>query len=75
MPETRAEYVKWCKDRAMDYVNRSDLLNGVTSMMSDMEKRDDTKLGPALTHMGLLAAMEATRGNRDFVERFIIGFD
>jgi hypothetical protein len=73
--EPRDEYVKWCKSRAMDLVKNGDLLGGVTSMISDMDKRDDTKLGPALTPLGLHAAMSATRGDRQFVERFILGFN
>lgn len=73
--EARGEYLQWCKDRAMEYVNRGELLEGVTSMMSDMEKRDDTKLGPALSGLGIHAAMAATQGNRDMVERYILGFN
>lgn len=46
---TREEHVKWCKDRAMDYVKHGDLLNAVTSMMSDMDKHPDTKLGQTLS--------------------------
>lgn len=73
--ETRADYLQWCKDRAMEYVRRGELLEGVTSMMSDMEKRDDTKLGPALSGLGIQAALQATQGNRDMVERYILGFN
>lgn len=73
--ETREQYVQWCKDRAMEYVERGDLLEGVTSMMSDMDKRDDTKLKGALGALGIHAAMQAQQGNRDMVERFILGFN
>lgn len=73
--EARDKHVKWCKTRAMELVSRGDLLGGVTSMMSDMDKRDDTKLGPALTPLGLIAAISATKGDREFVERFITGFN
>ena len=73
--QTREEHMQWCKDRAMDYVRRGDLLEGVTSMMSDMEKHPDTKLKPALSALGIHAAMAATQGDRDMVERFILGFN
>lgn len=73
--ETREEYVKWCKSRAMDLINSGDLLGGVTSMMPDMDKRADTKLSPALTPLGLYAAIQANKGDRDFAERFILGFN
>lgn len=72
---TRDEHLKWCKDRAMEYVRRGELLEGVTSMMSDMDKNPETKLGPATSALGIVAAMSATRGDRDFVERFILGFN
>lgn len=73
--ETREQYLKWCKDRAMACVKRGELLDGVTSMMSDMDKRDDTKMGQTLTALGLMAAMDATRGDKASVERFILGFN
>lgn len=73
--ETREQYVQWCKDRAMDCVRRGDLLDGVTSMMSDMDKRDDTKLKGILNALGVHAAMAATKGDKDAVERFILGFN
>jgi hypothetical protein len=73
--ETRAEYLQWCKDRAMEHVKRGELLEGVTSMMSDMEKHPETKLGPALSALGIHAAMQAQQGNRDMVERYILGFN
>lgn len=72
---TRDEHLKWCKDRAMEYVRRGELLEGVTSMMSDMDKNPETKLGPATSALGIQAALSATRGDRDFVERFILGFN
>lgn len=73
--ETREQYVQWCKDRAMECVKRGDLLDGVTSMMSDMDKRDDTKLKGMLSALGIHAAIAATNGDRDAVERFILGFN
>lgn len=69
---TREEYVQWCKDRAMEYVKRGDLLNGITSMMSDMDKREDTKLGDTLSALGMMVAMK--RDPRE-AERFITGFN
>lgn len=59
----------------MDLVNRGQLLDAVTSMMSDMDKHPETKLKPALTRLGLFTAMRATKGDRDAVERFIKGFN
>lgn len=74
---TREEHMQWCKDRAMEYVRRGDLLEGVTSMMSDMEKHPETKLAPGsiLQQLGMMTAMDAQRGDRAAVERYILGFN
>lgn len=73
---TRQEHVQFCKDRAMEYVNRGDLLNAVTSMMSDMDQHPETSgsKGP-LAMLGMMAAMQAQQGDRDGVVRFIQGFN
>ena len=74
---TRQEHLQWCKDRAMEYVNKGDLLNGATSMMSDLEKHDETrqKPGSALSMLGIMAAQQAQNGDRDGVVRYIKGFN
>lgn len=57
---TRSEHVQFCKDRAMEYFNRGDLLEAVTSMMSDMGKHPETKSSTsgALAALGLMAAQQ-----------------
>lgn len=74
---TREEHMRWCKDRAMDYVNRGDLVNAVASMMSDLSKHEETATSAtgALAGLGLLAAMQAQNGDRDGVVRYIKGFN
>ena len=71
---TRAKHLQWCKDRAMEYVNRGQLTEAVTSMMSDITKHPETN-SPALAMLGLMAAMDAQAGNRDSVVRYITGFN
>jgi len=39
----RQEHVQWCKDRALQYVNKGDLTGAVTSMLSDLSKHPETK--------------------------------
>ena len=70
---TRQQHLEWCKKRALEYVDRGDLQQAVTSMMSDMQKHDETKFdgGSVLSAMGLMAAMS---GNRE-VRRYIVGFN
>ena len=73
---TREEHLQWCKDLAMEYVNQGDLLNGVTSMMSDLDKHPETSAtkGP-LAMLGLLAMQQAQSGDRAGVVRYIQGFN
>lgn len=74
---TRAEHLQWCKDRAMAYVDRGDLVNAVVSMMSDLGKHEETapKPGGALAMLGVLAAQQAQSGDVEAVKRYIIGFN
>ena len=74
---TRQEHMDWCKKRAMEYVNQGDLINGVTSMMSDLEKHPETasKPGSVLVMLGLMAAQQAQQGDREAVVRYIKGFN
>lgn len=74
---TREEHLTECKRRAMEYVEHGQLLDAVTSMMSDLDKHPETKVasGSVLTMLGLLAAMDAQNGHRDAVVRYIKGFN
>lgn len=73
---TRAEHLQFCKDRAMEYVNAGDLLNAVTSMMSDLGKHPETEsTGKSLAMLGLMAAQQAQSGDRAGVIRYIQGFN
>lgn len=72
----RAEHLQWSKDRAMECVDRGSLVEGVMSMMSDINKHPETAdKGGALGMLGLLALRQATDGDRDGVIRFIKGFN
>ena len=53
--QTREEYVTWCKKRALEYCDIGKPLDAIKSMLSDMNKRDDTR-SPAVEQMtmGLL---------------------
>ena len=70
----REEHLKWCKDRAMEYVKHGDLQNAVTSMLSDMGKHEDTRDHPALQLMAMLMSTGHLE-NRKEVEDFILGFN
>ena len=51
---TREEHLQRCKDVAMKCVERGDLLEAVTSMMSDLDKHPETKAstGGAMAMLG-----------------------
>ena len=72
MTTTRAEHLQWCKDRANEYLDRGDVANGVTSMMSDLSKHPETALpaGSPLVMLGLMACMGGVMDAKRFVEGF-----
>lgn len=70
---TRDEHLKWCKDRAHEYLAIGDIKNAITSMMSDLDKHDETRCSnPFLIQLGMLAAMN---NDRNEAKRFIDGFN
>ena len=74
---TRAEHLQRCKDTAMKYVERGELLEAVTAMMSDLDKHPDTRasVGGAMAMLGLMAMQQAQAGDREAVVRYIKGFN
>ena len=74
---TREEHIGWCKQRAREYVQEGNLLEAVTSMMSDLGKHPETRerAGGALAMLGLMALQQAQAGDRDGVVRYIEGFN
>ena len=71
---TREEHLAWCKKRALEYLDKGDVENAIASMMSDMQKHDETKFssGSILSAMGLTIAI--TRNPQD-TRRYIEGFN
>lgn len=70
---TRAEHVRWAKDRANAYLRQGEIVDAITSMMCDLEKHPETKAmlnGP----LGSLGMMYAMSGDADGAERYINGF-
>jgi hypothetical protein len=72
--DSRTEHLAWCKQRALEYVDRGDLADALASMASDVRKHPGTDT-PATT---MLLALEGTRcvmnadaaGMRRFIEGF-----
>ena len=73
---TRKEHLAFCKQRAMEYVASGNLLEAVTSMMSDLRKHPETAdTGQTLAALGLFACQQAQSGDREGVIRYIQGFN
>jgi hypothetical protein len=52
----RAEHLKWCKERALVYADRGDMVNAVASMTSDLRKHPETENHAGATIMVMQAA-------------------
>lgn len=71
---TRAEYLAWCKQRVHEYLERGDIKNGVTSMLSDMQKHEETAL-PNNSPLAMLGMMAIMSGDLREAQRFVDGFN
>jgi len=68
----RQEHLEWCKQRALEYLDRGDVKEAVTSMLSDLGKHPETKgAGEKMAMLGILACMS---GDMNEARRFIEGF-
>lgn len=76
---SRAEHLAWCKQRALDYVNRGELVNALASFTSDMDKHPDTAETMHSEAISMLAAVEAVpavmANDAARLRRFIEGFN
>lgn len=72
---TREEHLKWCKDRAMEYVRSGDLSAAVSSMLSDLRKHPETRDSGtgATAQLGLAYLMRGP--TRDEITKYIQGFN
>ena len=71
---TRAEHLAWCKRRALEYVDAGDLTQGFASMMSDLNKHDETRGHPA-TAIGLSLMLNGHLDSIIECRKFIEGFN
>lgn len=71
---TRDEHLAWCKQRALEYVDRGDLRNAFASMASDLRKHDGTK-DHATIKLGMMMLMGGHLSTAADMRRFIKGFN
>lgn len=71
---TRSEHLQWCKDRAIEYLDKGDQDSAVGSMMSDLTKHLDLE-----DHIGIqlgLMLMVRNQLNTDKqIRDWILGFN
>lgn len=71
---TREEHLAWCKQRALEYIDRGQINEGLTSMMSDMSKHPETA-SPALDQLTVGLMMVGALSTREEARRHINGFN
>lgn len=71
---TREEHLNWCKERALEYVETGDLTNAWASMVSDLNKHDETR-GHVAIELGTMLMMTQKLSTQSEMRRFIEGFN
>lgn len=72
---TRDEHLAWAKKRALEYLDRGDVRNGFTSMLSDLSKHEELK-DHVGGRMGVgLMLIPGWIDNPTEVRRWIVGFN
>lgn len=74
---TWSEHLAWCKERALEYVDRGDLQDAVASMGSDLGKHPETAFRPGSPVLGALmviAIIDVVNHDTQAVRRWIEGF-
>jgi hypothetical protein len=70
---TRVEHVAWAKARALEYVDRDELANAVSSMISDMGKHPEINMNGVL--VAAMAVMTGHELRAAEVRHWIEGFN
>jgi len=71
---TRAEHLKWCKERALEYVNLDDLPQAFASFQSDMTKHPETD-GHMALQMGTMLLIGGHLSSEREMTNWITGFN
>ena len=70
---TREQHLEWCKARALEYCERGDTMQALTSMFSDLDKHPETTnhIGTRLgVNMMMIGALNSQADARRFIEGF-----
>ena len=74
MTGSRAQHLQWCKNRALEYVDRGDLDQAWASMCSDLDKHPETKDHSAM-RFGMVLVMIGQLSTPQKMREFILGFN
>lgn len=72
--KTREEHLAWCKQRALEYIDKGDINEGIASMMSDMNKHDETR-SPALQQLAAMMLLTGQLNSVHEARKFINGYN
>lgn len=72
MPQTRAEHLQWCKDRAAQYTQIGDHQNAMKSFLSDLNKHPETESHPVI-QLSMMLMISGRLNSTKEVAEFIIG--
>lgn len=72
--DTREEHLKWCKERALEYVDAGDLSQALASMASDTSKHPETA-GHEGNQLGMMLMISGHLGTREEMRRHIEGYN
>ena len=70
----RQEHLDWCKQRALEYVDRNDLTNAFASMASDISKHEETN-GHIGIGLGTRLLMAGHLSTEHKMREWIVGFN
>lgn len=70
---TRAEYMEWCKKRALEYCDKGELQMAFSSMTSDLQKHTETE-GHIGTMIGMQLLMSKQLSTPEQMRRYINDF-
>jgi len=73
MDTTREEHLKWCKQRAFEYIEQGDLEGAFASMTSDINKHPETS-GHAALGLGAMLLVGGHLNTPERMRKFIEDF-
>jgi hypothetical protein len=67
---SRQEHLAWAKQRALEYVDRADLVGAISSMISDLGKHTRLSMPPHVAAIGMSACASGSEAVRGWIDGF-----